>query len=261
MSGPISELFGASAGGFYEQKLILTSSTFTCPSDGLYLLTAIGGGAAGTNSGRGGCAGGFANRLWRLTRGAVANITIGAGGATNGASGGNTFIVFPDLYMQADGGSSTAGGGAFGGEINITGGASGNTAGSGGGAVGIYGVGYASTATGGGGGAGTGGQNAGVDGGTALLNRNGSSGYAGGRILLPVGRGGNQTYPDGEAGGGGRGGIGVNGGNGGIFAGGGGAGTGFNGGSGGLGGGGGGSLNAAGGAGGNGCVIIEFYRS
>lgn len=162
MSGPISELFGASAGGFYEQKLILTSSTFTCPSDGLYLLTAIGGGAAGTNSGRGGCAGGFANRLWRLTRGAVANITIGAGGATNGASGGNTFIVFPDLYMQADGGSSTAGGGAFGGEINITGGASGNTAGSGGGAVGIYGVGYASTATGGGGGAGTGGRTLGL---------------------------------------------------------------------------------------------------
>ena len=53
----ISQFFnsgGGGGGGFPEQRAFTTSGSFTAPRTGKYLLTAIGGGAAGLNSGRGG---------------------------------------------------------------------------------------------------------------------------------------------------------------------------------------------------------------
>ena len=56
----LSDLFGGGGGGFPEQRAFTASGSFTAPRTGKYLITAIGGGAAGLNNGRGGGAGGFA---------------------------------------------------------------------------------------------------------------------------------------------------------------------------------------------------------
>ena len=49
----ISQFFN-SGGGFPEQRAFTASGSFTAPRTGKYLLTAIGGGAAGLINGRGG---------------------------------------------------------------------------------------------------------------------------------------------------------------------------------------------------------------
>ena len=102
--------------------------------------------------GFGGGAGGFAQKLVSLAAGNVISFTIGAGGASNGASGGTTVLTAPGVSLTANGGTTASGGSASGGDINVTGGSSGNAVATGGGAVGVYGVGYGSTATTGGGG-------------------------------------------------------------------------------------------------------------
>ena len=129
----LSDLFGG-GGGFPEQRAFTTSGSFTAPRTGKYLLTAIGGGAAGLNNGRGGGAGGFAQKLVSLAAGDLISLTIGAGGASNGASGGTTTLTAPGVSLTANGGTTASGGSASGGDINVTGGSSGNLAGTGGGA-------------------------------------------------------------------------------------------------------------------------------
>ena len=100
MSVPISSLIGGSrGGGFPEQRAFTTSGSFVAPRIGKYLLTAIGGGAAGTDGGRGGGAGGFAQKLVSLAAGNVITYTVGAGGASNGAAGGNTTLTAPGVWL------------------------------------------------------------------------------------------------------------------------------------------------------------------
>ena len=48
----LSDFIGG--GGFPEQRAFTASGSFTALRTGEYLLTAIGGGAAGLNNGRGG---------------------------------------------------------------------------------------------------------------------------------------------------------------------------------------------------------------
>ena len=119
----LSDFLG-SGGGFPEQRAFTTSGSFTAPRTGKYLLTAIGGGAADLNSGRGGGAGGFAQKLVSLASGDVVSFTIGAGGVSNGAAGGNTTLTAPGVSLTANGGTTTAGGTASGGDVNVQGGSS-----------------------------------------------------------------------------------------------------------------------------------------
>src|SRR5574343_1125365 len=105
----ISQFFGGIGGGFYQQVAVTASGSFTCPVAGQYLVTAIGGGAGGTSSGRGGCAGGIAQSLVTLSASDVITYTIGAGGAVNGGACGNTTCTATGLSLTANGGTASAG--------------------------------------------------------------------------------------------------------------------------------------------------------
>lgn len=156
----LSQFMAAGSGGnpLFQERLFITSTTWTTPVKGQYLITGIGGGGGGgranSNAGSGG-AGGLAQSLVKLNAGVTLTITCGAGGiagatvGTVGGNGGTTTISGSGLTtLTANGGtggvldytsSSSAGGSASGGNImNVTGG-SGKR---GGGAVGVYGVGY-----------------------------------------------------------------------------------------------------------------------
>lgn len=155
----ISQFMAAGSGGnpLFQERLFITSTTWTTPVKGQYLITAIGGGGGGgknTNGGAGG-AGGLAQSLVKLNAGVTLTITCGAGGIgaiampAVGGNGGTTTISGSGLTtLTANGGtggvldytsSSAAGGSASGGNImNVTGGSGVR----GGGAVGVYGVGY-----------------------------------------------------------------------------------------------------------------------
>ena len=176
----LSQFFNA-GGGFYEQRLIHTTSTFTAPVTADYLVTAIGAGGSGSSAKdpgnrHGGGAGGFSQRIIRLSAGQTLTCTIGAGGAavgvysqsyttswigyytaaatTMGVNGGATTVVGGGYTLTANGGSGGtldnggSGGTATGGTTNVTGGAGGTALGTawwtnaGGGSVGVYGVGY-----------------------------------------------------------------------------------------------------------------------
>lgn len=241
-----SDFFGGGSGGIPQQRSFITSGTFTAPVTGKYLLTAIGGGAAGTSEGRGGGAGGFAQKPVTLAAGDVITFSVGAGGASSGATGGTTTLTAPGVSLSAGGGTSTAGGSATGGSLNTTGGVSGNSNGSGGGAVGVYGVGYGSAASMNSGGGGVGEASTTNPGGGAL-----GKGY---KLAGPAFGAGRLLQPLGEIGGDGV--VGAEGRPGGLFSGGGG---GRSGGAGGVfGGGGGGSVQFNEGPGGVGGVFIEW---
>ncbi len=251
----LSDFLGG-GGGFPEQRAFTASGSFTAPCTGKYLITAIGGGAAGRNDGRGGGAGGFAQKLISLAAGDVISFTVGAGGSTPGAAGGNTILTAPGVSLTANGGTTSAGGTATGGDLNVQGGHSGNVAGSGGGAVGVYGIGYGSAALNSSGGGGVGGASSSRGGGGAFgpspvahLGGPGlglqasaptfSTPFGFGRLLQPLGRGGNPEITGEAGGGGGAGGAG------GLFG----------------GGGGGGLFGGVVGVGGGGGVIIEWLAS
>lgn len=156
----LSQFMAAGSGGnpLFQERLFITSTTWTTPVKGQYLITGIGGGGGGgranSNAGCGG-AGGLAQSLVKLNAGVTLTITCGAGGiagatvGTVGGNGGTTTISGSGLTtLTANGGtggvldytsSSAAGGSASGGNImNVTGGSGKH----GGGAVGVYGVGY-----------------------------------------------------------------------------------------------------------------------
>lgn len=254
----VSQFMKTSA-GIAEQVFYTSSGSFTAPVDGNYCISATGGGAAtNTSTQRGGCGAGYAQKWIKLKAGDVVSFTVGAGGATNGASGGNTTVTAPGMSLVANGGTSTAGGTASGGDINVVGGVSGAAAGSGGGGVGVYGVGYGSAASSGSGGGGTGEAGTAAKGGAAAPGITMSVGFANGRLVRPMGNGG--TFSPYVTPGPGGGGIANNNSGtapGGMFAGGGGGS--FNG-PGGVGGGGaGGGANLQ--TGGVGIVIIEFARA
>lgn len=247
-----------------EQRVFTSSGTFVAPVEADYLASAIGAGAAGTNNGRGGGAGGFSQIKARLKAGERLDFTVGAGGVTSGQAGGNTTVTGPGVGLTANGGTSTAGGTASGGTVNVAGGASASGVGTGGGAVGVYGVGFSSGLSARGGGAGVGGASTGQQGGGALSATLGlglasaaptsAIPFGSGRLLQPLGRGGAVNIA-GEPGGGGGGGA-----EGGMFAGGGGGENTLPGAAGGAfgGGGGGGGSSSSGGPGGVGGVIIEW---
>lgn len=146
------------SGACVSQRLVLESQYITIERDGIYLLTAVGGGGSGGSTGvtagpraaTGGGAGGFCQRKVRFRAGDMIVVNIGAGGAgVNGGSvgaigndGNPTFIFLPDGAMIANGGGmgyyhrggATGGtapgaatvGTAVGGEVNVTGGITGS---------------------------------------------------------------------------------------------------------------------------------------
>ena len=91
----ISELFGSPKQAPITPKIsrpYTTSGTFTAPANGWVTTMQMGGGGGGGCSGPAGTATGgssaaWAGKLWRVTKGQVLTIAIGAGGAY-GASGG-----------------------------------------------------------------------------------------------------------------------------------------------------------------------------
>ena len=83
----LSQFISSGGSGFLEQRVITKTGSFTAPVNGKYLITAIGSGAGGTNSGRGGGAGGFAQKLISLTAGTTITCVVGSAGAANGGSG------------------------------------------------------------------------------------------------------------------------------------------------------------------------------
>jgi hypothetical protein len=137
--------------------LIPNSTSWVCPVDGIYRLSALGAGASGgaimkttTYGGvSGGGGGGFCEMEVFLTAGLTLTITIGAGGAQAvsnvsgtgyaGNDGGDTTITGTGISMTAGGGKAGAytttttttaaggaGGTASGGGINFAGGAGGD---------------------------------------------------------------------------------------------------------------------------------------
>ncbi len=189
------------------------STTFTVP-DGVKEITVQvwgGGGAGGSGtqqgqnirSGGGGGGGAYQLRTYAVTPGQVINLTVGAGGATSAASGGNSQISFAATTLIANGGAGGA---------NATGGGQGASgAGGAGGTGGTFngGAGAGGVAGNGGGGGGSAGTAA---------NGNNGSGITGGAAVTGGGAGGNGTStnggngnPGGVPGGGAGGGRGTNG--------------------------------------------------
>ncbi len=186
------------------------STTFTVP-DGVTQITvqvwgAGGAGGAGTQqgqtrrSGGGGGGGAYQFQTYAVTPGQVINITIGAGGSTSAAAGGNSQISFGATTLIANGGTGGSNATGGGGGSNGAGGA-GGTGGTYNGGSGASGV--ADNGGGGGGSAGTGanGNNgSGISGGTAV-----TGGGAGGNGASIDGGNGNPGGVPGGGGGGGRG--------------------------------------------------------
>lgn len=158
----ISQFLASGGNPLYFEKVFLTSTTWTVPVTGKYLVTAIGGGGSGAAGVQttffigSGAAGGLAQALVPLAAGTVLTITCGAGGAavagsttaTAGNNGGTTTVTGDVLNLIANGGqggvtnfntTSASGGTASNGNVmNVTGG----NGRRGGGAVGVYGTGY-----------------------------------------------------------------------------------------------------------------------
>lgn len=240
------------------KAIVIRESQVWQVPEGLYgevHILAFGGGAGGGGRLSGGYGGGGGHRsVWvgKLTESSYP-VTIGAGGAANGAGGVTSF----GTLVSATGGSGKNGG-TGGGGIGVPGG---NGSYGGGGGGGIYGSnsgGNGGTYGGGGGGNGAkGGNSASYTGGTrggAGYSENGKD-DSGGAGENTIGKGflfeGTGTGGVMSGGGGGGGGYGGNGGNGGNKGGGGGGGYGGNGGNNGGGGGGyGGSGGDKGGGGG-----------
>lgn len=129
----------------------------------VHVIGAGGAGQTGSNTVRGGAAGGYARKDINVVAGQSYAVTVGAGGRAAGAAGSATTFVGNGTDMTANGGAggltsaTNAGGTASGGDINVTGG---RGAGQGGGAVGILGAGVDSVlGSGASGGAGIGGAN------------------------------------------------------------------------------------------------------
>jgi hypothetical protein len=128
--------------GFSQAQTFNSSGTFTVPASGKFKVTIIGGGGSGAcsaavSSGTGSGAGAGTVVKWftGATPGTVATVTIGAGGAGQGApgdgnAGGNsTFVLSGFTTLSANGGAGgvasgngpSAGGSATGGDINSRG--------------------------------------------------------------------------------------------------------------------------------------------
>lgn len=163
-------------GAILSQRLVTSSVDVTAMQEGIYLITAIGGGGSGargpaSGTGRaatGGQAGGFVQKKTRLYKSDVIRCLIGAGGEAQSVVGGNgnngdiTYVALPSGALIAPGGgggytapagAGVVGGGGLagtvsGGDINILGGEVGaasvvahasSLAATGGSAVAIYG--------------------------------------------------------------------------------------------------------------------------
>lgn len=243
-----------------------TTSTWTVPENVFQILAMVwGGGAAGTDNNGGGGGGGFAMGILNVKPGQVLpTITIGAGGATSGASGGTTSI---GTTLSATGGVTQGAGGdgttesGLRGAFTASGGTANNTVSSSGAASGSpYGNGGSPPASGGKGGAAWGDQAPSAslgastpvsgapssDGFLAIARKGGLSGQGGtsNTAIVGIGCGSFSHYninADGPHP---------------VFGGGGGSGATGAGGKGGRGGGGGGGGNGGGGLGGSGAVIL-----
>lgn len=168
------------------------TTTFTVP-DGIKEIQvqvwgAGGAGGSGTQqgqnrrSGGGGGGGAYQMQTYSVTPGQEITVTVGTGGTSSGAAGGNSQISFGATTLTANGGS---GGG------NATGGGQGSSgSGGSGGAGGTYsgGNGANGIAANGGGGGGSAGINS---------NGNNASGINGGSAVTGGGAGGDGTATDG----------------------------------------------------------------
>ena len=227
-----------------------------------YLVVAGGGGGGGGTDAPyvgagGGGAGGFKTGSLSVTPGSSYTVTVGAGGTTQSATGGDGIDGSDSVFSSI---TSTGGGGGGGlGSSGDTGGSGGGGPGNGSGGAGTGSEGFAGgdgVTTDDGAGGGGGASEVGADG---AVDVGGDGGDGVSNSLS-----GSATTYGGGGGGGSRGGTGSSGGSGGGGAGGygnggtvhGAAGTANTGG----GGGGGGYINGDGGAGGSGIVIISYAR-
>jgi hypothetical protein len=186
---------------------ILSSTTYTIPSSGTYILKAVGGGGSSggnSNQANGGGSGYYTTLTTNLTAGDVLTINIGAAGAITTNNGGTTTIVKNGTTIVSaaggdygssalgnggsGGGGSADGGGGGGGVGGYSGsnGASGNARAGGSGALGLgYGSGNNANYPLGGSG-----SYAGASGGSPWAGINGFGAGAGGNTnQVPVARG------------------------------------------------------------------------
>ena len=265
-----ASFFEVGGGGVPHQWATASSSTFTAPVTGKYLITLVGVGSGASNT-QGGSSGAIAQSLVTLTAGTVVTCTHGTPGTghtTTPVTGTSSTISASGMTtLTCTAGTPSSPGTASGGNVfNRNGVAGAVSTYRGGSSVAVYGTGYAAAGQGGAG-CGEGAPVSGMPylGGAAIPGLTNTSLYLNGRLLAPAGIGGTSsaTTPADACGrpGGGGGNDSSVGGRGGMFAGGGAASnTNTFGGRGGVGGGGGGTGlgTGAGGNGGEAMSIIEY---
>jgi hypothetical protein len=86
------------------------TTTWTCPAGVTRVkATLIGGGGASTEDGPSGGSGGYASGVYTVTPSTGYTVTVGAGGASNGASGGTSSF---HSFISATGGNGSGGSGS-----------------------------------------------------------------------------------------------------------------------------------------------------
>jgi hypothetical protein len=120
----------------------LSSTTYTVPATGTYILKAVGGGGSSggnSNQANGGGSGHYTALTTSLTAGDVLTINIGAGGPVTTNNGGTTTIVRSGTTLVSANGGSYGSGSSNPGNGGSGGGASADGAGNGGGPGGYNG--------------------------------------------------------------------------------------------------------------------------